>query len=266
MKAMRLKLFVLVRRLVYLVLGQIDAWLGKEALVVVYCYHSVSDDGWYHSVPREKFRRQIEYLRSRYKPISMRDLYLYLQGKKEINEPSFVLTFDDGYADLWQVREFLRKVKLKPIVFAVGQGRKVDRKALGTKKRLLGAERLKLLSKEGWDVGCHSNTHRVLTDLNEEERREELAGAKKKLEKLLGKKVRFFAYPKGRYDKGLMRLAKESGYWLACGMNGGEVKRSVDCWSVPRVGVNGTHSMCEFTMLQRPSVLCVRRILSKICL
>jgi peptidoglycan/xylan/chitin deacetylase (PgdA/CDA1 family) len=73
-------------------------------------YHNVGEDseaqnhilgGIGHST--SVFRQQMELIVRDYHPISLEEAFLFIAGRKDIPRRSVVITFDDGYADNYQV-------------------------------------------------------------------------------------------------------------------------------------------------------------------
>jgi peptidoglycan/xylan/chitin deacetylase (PgdA/CDA1 family) len=73
----------------------------------------------------------------------------------------------------------------------------------------------KNLSADGFEIGAHGVTHQTLWKLSAEELAKEITPCKPILEDILGKEVRMFCYPKGRYDSRVMHALKGEGYWGA---------------------------------------------------
>jgi peptidoglycan/xylan/chitin deacetylase (PgdA/CDA1 family) len=94
--------------------------------VAIIMYHSVMDDpsaaqltlgGIVHS--SEVFRSQMEVLARDFHPVSLDDVALFLQDKKQLPARSVVVTFDDGYADNYQVAANILNSLCIPAVFYV---------------------------------------------------------------------------------------------------------------------------------------------------
>ena len=79
----------------------------------------------------------------------------------------------------------------------------------------LGHAELRTLSSEGFEIGAHSVSHKLLWGLAAEELAQEVSPCKPMLEDVLGTEVRMFCYPCGRYDANVIRTLKEAGYWGA---------------------------------------------------
>jgi peptidoglycan/xylan/chitin deacetylase (PgdA/CDA1 family) len=90
--------------------------------------------------------------------------------------------------------------------------------------RLMTWEQVAEVRKNGIAIGSHTQTHRVLATLDEEQQRWELRQSKAALEARLGARVRTVAYPAGRYGNftaATMRLARECGYEAAFSFHSG---------------------------------------------
>jgi peptidoglycan-N-acetylglucosamine deacetylase len=80
------------------------------------------------------------------------------------------------------------------------------------RERPLSHANLRTLVGEGFEIGAHGWTHKLLWRLRPEEVKEEVQPCKKALEDIVGREVKMFCYPKGRYDASTMRVLNESGY------------------------------------------------------
>ena len=80
------------------------------------------------------------------------------------------------------------------------------------RERPLGRGELRALSSEGFEIGAHGFSHRLLWGLPAKELAGEVGPCKPILEDILGTQVRMFCYPCGRYDSNVVRALKEAGY------------------------------------------------------
>ena len=88
-------------------------------------------------------------------------------------------------------------------------------------------------------IGAHGTEHRVLTQVGEQERREEIFQSKDELEQMLGGKCDIFAYSNGRYDAGVLEMMKQAGYRAACAVAGRPLNKRFDLgpYAYPRQSV-----------------------------
>lgn len=68
------------------------------------------------------------------------------------------------------------------------------------------------LAEQGFEVGSHSMTHRLLNGLADAEVRRELAESKERLEQWTGRRIEHFSCPGGRWDARVAAAARAAGY------------------------------------------------------
>ena len=103
--------------------------------------------------------------------------------------------------------------------------------------RVVGPELLPELVQPGLSVGAHSRSHPILSGLDPERAREEIAGSRQDLERLLGTKVRDFAYPNGGFadfNETTRRLVAEAGFRCALTTEPGTVRAGDDALALRR--------------------------------
>ncbi|MES2072225.1 MAG: polysaccharide deacetylase family protein [Pseudomonadota bacterium] len=103
---------------------------------------------------------------------------------------------------------------------------------------MLTREMVHSLAQQGIEVGGHTITHPILTRLDDQHARDEIAGCKEQLEAIIGKPVRLFAYPNGKvgmdFDERHVQMAKAAGYSAAFTTAMGSVKAQMDSHQIPR--------------------------------
>ena len=103
--------------------GKFSVRFAKRPKIVVLCYHRVGTKGLpiYSALPPEIFGAQMHYLRHRYRIISVSELCDELINPR-LTEPAVVLTFDDGYGDLFHhAFPILKKYQIPATVFLAVQ-------------------------------------------------------------------------------------------------------------------------------------------------
>jgi peptidoglycan/xylan/chitin deacetylase (PgdA/CDA1 family) len=151
-----------------------------------------------------------------------------------------VVSFDDGYAG--QVRDAL------PALSDVGWPGVLNLE-LHNLADIGGTKGVKRLIRAGWEVDSHTISHPDLTTLAPDALREEVAGSRARLRRLLGAPVRFFCYPSGRYDAAVVAAVKAAGYLAATTTELGWASPARDPFALPRVRVDG--AMSAEAVLQR---------------
>lgn len=238
----------------------LDKILHRNPGIFILCYHSISDDAWRYGVSKEVFQKQINYLLRHYSVINLDDLALYLQGKKELKAPAFVITFDDGYQDILGVRDFIKQLNIKPALFVLSDRKAANRKELGTKRPFLSTEQISSLKKDGWVIGCHSATHAYFKDMSLERLDREIVTSKKSLEKELGFPIRYFAYPKGVYTQDVLDTLERAKYTMALTMDDNTLNVKSNALMIPRIGVDRTHTFAEFKAIFFLSAIFFRKL------
>ncbi|MCU0679592.1 MAG: polysaccharide deacetylase family protein, partial [Planctomycetes bacterium] len=226
----------------------------------ILCYHSVSAGGWRYSVNPDEFKRQIDWLLANFAPLSLSRAAAFLAGGRLPEKNSFVLTFDDGYADNSDIAEFLHGRGITPAIFLLASPEAADRHELSTEQGLLDWASAGKLAVQGWEIGCHSATHANFASLDEAELKKEIMGAKKQLEKRLGTRIDYFSYPKGEYNEVARSIVSEAGYKLAVTMDDHIISRNSDRLAWPRIGVDGTHGFKDFKILFSRTAIHFRQV------
>jgi peptidoglycan-N-acetylglucosamine deacetylase len=119
-------------------------------------------------------------------------------------------SWDDGHCNDLKVAELLDLRKL-PGTFYVTSG------GLG-KSSNMPATDLRELSKAGFEIGGHTVTHPILTDLDPSSLNREVVECKASLEAILSREVSSFAYPKGRFNANVVAQVKKAGFRCARGV------------------------------------------------
>ena len=203
---------------------------------VILSYHRV-DPGLGSDSPTihpSTFERQMATLRKFWNPISLSDLLLWLEWKKELPPRSVVVTFDDGSEDTF-VHAFpvLKKHRIPATIFMIA--------ANVNSIRSLTAQQIREMVPHGVTVGSHTVNHAYLPTLSLEEARKELFDSKRILEGL-GVSVDFLSYPAGGFTPEIQGLARAAGYRAACTTNRGVRRFPIDRWALRRITMHATNS------------------------
>jgi peptidoglycan/xylan/chitin deacetylase (PgdA/CDA1 family) len=129
-----------------------------------------------------------------------------------------VITFDDGYLDTYSnAFPVLQRYGLTATVFIVSGcvGATSDSWGPPTPVPLLTWSQIDEMSRHGISFQSHTRTHPDLTRCGDAVALSELAGSRAEIEDHVGRAVDALAYPFGRFDSRVLRLAEQAGYRIA---------------------------------------------------
>lgn len=94
------------------------------------------------------------------------------------------------------------------------------------------------LHRSGMEIGAHTVTHPILSNISPEAARNEIGQSKETLEALIQDKIKYFAYPNGYptrdYSSIHCKMVKNIGFEAACSTWWGAVTRTQDKFQLPR--------------------------------
>jgi len=93
------------------------------------------------------------------------------------------------------------------------------------------------LSALGFEIGCHSQTHPYLTDIDNGRLRDETAGAKERLEQIVGVPVQHFSCPGGRWDQRVSEQVRKAKFQTMATSRTGMNFASTNLFDLKRVAV-----------------------------
>ena len=131
---------------------------------------------------------------------------------------------------------------------------------------MLTSAQLRELSVRGVDIGGHTDAHAVLSTLSVDVAREEIAKGKARIESIVDKPVRTFAYPNGLpgrdFDAAHVALVREFGFAAAVTTSYGVAGRQCDIHQLPRFTPWGKSTtlfaarLARNALLGRPALVC----------
>ncbi len=136
-----------------------------------------------------------------------------LHGRIPIDGRYFHLSFDDGDRDFVRnAAPILRCLEIPALMF-------VSTAQVGVDRDVMAWDDLKTLHGWGFEVGSHTRTHTLLTEVSKKgQLEEEIAGSKRDIEERLGAACKYIAWPYGRksdIDDLSIETISRAGY-LAC--------------------------------------------------
>jgi peptidoglycan/xylan/chitin deacetylase (PgdA/CDA1 family) len=147
------------------------------------------------------FDEQLSALRHHgYSTIGLTDGLGVLSGGEETTGKPVIITFDDGYRDFLTALPSLQKNLFTATVYLVAAriGGFADWDAgYGETASLMSWPEILEIAGEGTELGCHSLTHHLMTEMNYSDLLRDTRQAREILESGLEKPVTHFAYPHG---------------------------------------------------------------------
>ncbi len=223
----------------------------------ILCYHTVERD-WDSplAITPERFARHGGWLVRHRAVADLASAVEHVDRLGRLPRGMVALTFDDGLSGIYRYAfPVLVRHRLPATVFVVakmldGGGTAVDWVDDPPTAPLtaLTCEQMLEMQAAGVRFGSHGLSHRVLTELSEEECVRELRASRELLETLLSRRIRYLAYPHGEHDERVWKAARRAGFDLAFTLPEGPERCSR--LAIPRVGVyrdNGLVSLAVKT-------------------
>ena len=191
----------------------------KSPQVSILLYHEFSASGNATDmvIPTSVFREQMQRIKDSGHPvISMDDFLAWKRGEKNIPDPSFMITMDDGWRSVYtDAYPILKEFGFPFTIFLY-----TNYVAAGS--RSLTIEMIKEMMANGATIGCHSRSHpyppavRAAVAKGPEAAaeffRREMVETADKLESLLGVRPKTYAYPGGFHLPEMAPFAEEAKY------------------------------------------------------
>jgi peptidoglycan/xylan/chitin deacetylase (PgdA/CDA1 family) len=103
---------------------------------------------------------------------------------------------------------------------------------------MLSTEEVRAARHANIEIGGHTVNHPILTQIDDDQARREIADSKAHLEQILREKVTLFAYPNGRPNQDYLvrhaAMVKEAGFVAAVSTASGAAKHDSDLFQLPR--------------------------------
>lgn len=220
----------------------LDQLQGVVAPILL--YHRVVDfpETVRYAVAPAEFERQLRALSAwGYTPIPLTRLLEALEGRATLPERPVVITFDDGYLDVYSnAFPRMERMGFPGVAFVVGG-------QIGVPGFLDGAQ-LRALRAAGWEIGNHSMTHADLT-LRGADWLTELVLSRRTLLSSGAGYVEVFSYPYGRATPALKEAVEAAGYRAAVGVGGLFTHREAGRFFLSRVEVHGEMDLLDFARI-----------------
>ncbi len=195
------------------------------------------------TVTAAQLTEQIAWLRDNgYTAITLTQLAAALLDGADLPAKPIVLTFDDGYADAYEVAAPILAQGGMVGTFFLISGR-MDQP--GYLSWAQAAE----LARAGMEIGNHSATHPDLTTLDRAAQQAEIEEAALAIEAAIGARPQAFCYPLGRYTLATVALLKETGHRVAVTTRDGTVQYGRYPYALRRVRIRNSTTLRTFAWL-----------------
>ncbi|MBN1889649.1 MAG: polysaccharide deacetylase family protein [Thermoflexales bacterium] len=224
--------------------------LQRNTHLPILMYHYISDPppgaDRYRldlSVRPADFEAQLAWLaQNDYRAITLYDLYNHLVAGFSLPDKAVILTFDDGYADAYDLAlPLLQKYGFVGTFFVMTGP--ADR---GGDGQYINWEQITAMSAAGMDVELHCREHYDLRNRSNEFLVYQILGGKQSLEAHTGQPVHWFAYPSGRYEAAIIRVLKSADFWGAVTTQHAYTHTTSGLFELPRVRIRGADSLASF--------------------
>ncbi len=208
--------------------------------IPIFLYHHIRNVKERWSVSPSLFEEEVKYLFDYgYHSVAMDAYENAVQNHTELPKKPVVLTFDDGYEDMYtHALPILQKYGMVGTFYIITG-------FVGT-NGFLTWDQLSEMQKAGMEIGGHTVHHVFLANLPMNMAKEEIEKCKSELEKHLGNKITSFAYPFNDHNKTVEKLVEQAGYTNAVIVDIHYGDDPTNPYSIPRITVGTGESMALF--------------------
>ena len=172
--------------------------------------------------------------------------------------PKIALTFDDAFQSVFDfaVPEMVKRnmpstIFVPTACIGAAPTWEMEYNCFDRNEILACEETLRAAARDGIQLGAHARTHPRLTAIAPDGAREEIAGSKADLERLLGRPVDTFSFPYGDFNERTVQYCKEAGYRYAYSITPALVDLSDGAMLRPRIAVDPSDTKLEFWLKLR---------------
>jgi len=248
------------------VLAPVGLVLRRPAGQRVLFYHRVNSHDFARlglvsrelSVPPARFARQMNWLATHgYRTLRLEEFHRIMTGRAPADPKAVLLTFDDGYADNL---EFAAPVLARhgftavlfPVSGLIGADNRVwpmsDPEGLGL---FMDGAQLAAWLDAGNEIGSHTCSHPVLTQIDDRALATELRDSRAELSAAFGQPCDAIAYPGGDVDGRVARATLGSGYTMGFTTRSGRNPPGSDLMRLCRTEVSRSDSQLIFVLKMR---------------
>ena len=208
-------------------------------------YHRVADDHpnpW--SMTDADFDEQISWMQDNFDMVSLEECQRRISSGHN-TRPTLSITFDDGYAENCNFAIPMLVKRKIPVTYFVTTHHTTNNVPfphdvdLGQPLPPNTIESLRAMANSGVEIGGHTRTHPDLASITDPDQLfDEVITATKEMESLIGKPIRYFAFPFGRVEHLnpiVFKMLKENGIIGVCTTQGGVNDIGGDTFNLQRI-------------------------------
>ena len=192
------------------------------------------------SVTPARFQEQMDWLAANgYHTVDFDDVRAYFGGQRPLPAKPIVITFDDGYLDLYTTAyPILRAHHFKAVAYIVS--------GFMTNSAYASAAQVQTMDADGIQIGSHTISHVNLQSGSNASSYHQITESKATLQRLLGHPVLDFAYPSGKFDSRIVALVQQAGYDTGVTTYDSIRHSPNNRWTWTRTRVRGGESLAQF--------------------
>lgn len=211
--------YVLAAAMIIMLLAGFTANVENIKKIPILLYHNITEtypekDNHLHT-QKDTFREHINELKAKgFTAIDFDTYYKWSTGEGSLPEKPVIITFDDGYTSNYtEAFPVLKELNMKATIFVV-TGRMGSRETVYP--HFTWEEAREMQQSGVIDIESHTDTHRALGSLSEEEQALEMRISRTLIERNMNKTCGIIAFPFGDFFENTVEIAHKAGYKVVC--------------------------------------------------
>jgi peptidoglycan/xylan/chitin deacetylase (PgdA/CDA1 family) len=207
-------------------------------------------------VPARRFRLQVALLKAfGFTGITLRQWIDGLDGIAPLPKKAVILTFDDGYAGIYDyVLPILLRAGFRATCYVIAEDL-VDGPKEERAFPVVSCKQARELLAAGFEIGSHSLTHMRLGKADHSQKVREIYQSKQILAKALDTRIDTFAYPYGECDMETLACVRNAGYRAAVIVRDSDPAAGENRFALRRIPLGYDQSMAGFIRYLWPYIL-----------
>jgi peptidoglycan/xylan/chitin deacetylase (PgdA/CDA1 family) len=194
---------------------------------------------------QNQFYRHLKWIEQMgFTSITFEDYWLSLVGELQLPKKPVIITFDDGYEEIYTLaRPVLKEFGMRTVLFVLGnRNLRInlwDKKLNLPMTKLLNDQQIVDLYDEGFEIGAHTLNHVNLSKLSTVEAWKEIYDSKRNLESLIHGRIYSFSYPYGAVTKDIQDMVAQIGFFFGCSVFSGPPQFGQNPLQIRRIVIGG---------------------------